>query len=733
MAADSVQRKIVDQLSAISKKPPAPEVTDPILIDLEDDEPGKPVAMETKDIADDAALHEVVSEKQAAANAVGAVTTEATSPITKPAPPPEGQISADSPAAVAVVTGSPQNSETPESVSSSGAMQEESPQKEASLAEAATSEKPDIASPPHSPTAAAAASAPNDTPSPEIQPVQSSSPKKPADQASSSGMVQDDPAQSTSAETNVIVGAPPPSPATSHTPPLLPATTTCAAPAVDIIDLSMSPRSPPGTSTEPSLDSKKKKQSAALTTATAPAPTVGQPAKRKLSASAASTPKAPPAKAARVEVVDVEADEKRRRIAACRNARKEQARKAAESQGQESWSGYGYEGHGYGYDDWGGYYDEWAEWRSTWNKPGPKKAKAKGVVKDQNEQKKKKKPQTPTSVLIDTGRRRKAKTSSSIASLKTMLYISSKMRWGPGPPLNERRGSCSGVRLDDDRMWIVGGSATKADGNTEVLNFKAEGPRMTFSDGPKLSRHRRECACIALDEDRVMVIGGFNGANFLSSTEILNIRTMQTVPGPKIVQPRASPGVGYISSSNRIVVVGGKNSYGCLSSIEYLDLSCSQPQFKLGPSLKVGRSGPSVLRLDDRRLFVLGGHDYERTHICTEILEFVESASGVPRLGITAGPDLGATRSYCATVQLDPEHMFLIGGHDGYKYLDTTDVLNVKTMLVTRGPPMRQKRFMCCAAKVKEDRIMVLGGSVGSQDHQSTELLNLPSFTFVVK
>lgn len=357
-----------------------------------------------------------------------------------------------------------------------------------------------------------------------------------------------------------------------------------------------------------------------------------------------------------------------------------------------------------------------------------------GKVEDEVEERvAKRRRRQPGAVLLDTGRIKTVITATTLVNLRPMMFLSSSMRWGPGPPLGVRRGACAVALLDETRLLVVGGNEGKVTvGSTEVLDLApaAAGRRMVFTSGPSLATQRRECAVVRLDEFRLLVVGGYDGEHFLLTTEIIDVRTMQVTLGPRMVHRRAAPAVSRFEGLDRVVVVGGKNAFGCLETSEVLDVRTVPLEFKPGPSLRMQRAGATAVPLDSNRVIVIGGHDSSRTHNTTEILHIVDPGSRMPRIACAPGPELPAPRSYFAGVMLNAGNVQVIGGHDGYNYLSTTDVLNLATMEYSTGPSMRKRRFMCSAAALSQDRVIVLGGTDVSTDHQSTEILRLPTYSF---
>jgi hypothetical protein len=234
-----------------------------------------------------------------------------------------------------------------------------------------------------------------------------------------------------------------------------------------------------------------------------------------------------------------------------------------------------------------------------------------------------------------------------------------------------------------------------------------------------------------LDAGRLIVIGGYDGFQYLDSTEVLNLQTNEFSPGPKLNTRRAAAAVTLLETGH-LIVVGGKNSAGCTDTTEVLDAGSGAPlKFTLGPKMRVQRGGATLAKLSGTRFLVIGGHDEAKTHDSTEILNINDPTSLPPAMGFTLGPPVSTPRSYFASVMLNPGYLHIIGGHDGRNCLETTEVLRLSTMEFSSGPHLCKGRFMCTAAIVQEGRVLVVGGTDGSTDHHTSEVLMVPTYSFM--
>jgi hypothetical protein len=90
-------------------------------------------------------------------------------------------------------------------------------------------------------------------------------------------------------------------------------------------------------------------------------------------------------------------------------------------------------------------------------------------------------------------------------------------------------------------------------------------------------------------------------------------------------------------------------------------------------------------------------------------------------MAFAPGPSMGSARCYCTAVQVDAEHVLIIGGEDSSSTaLATTELLDVVTMAFEPGPAMQTARSSIVAVRLdaaeEETRILVLGGGLFSTE-----------------
>eukprot|EP00927_Polykrikos_kofoidii_P061167 TRINITY_DN56036_c0_g1_i1.p1 TRINITY_DN56036_c0_g1~~TRINITY_DN56036_c0_g1_i1.p1 ORF type:complete len:514 (-),score=123.33 TRINITY_DN56036_c0_g1_i1:149-1639(-) len=188
------------------------------------------------------------------------------------------------------------------------------------------------------------------------------------------------------------------------------------------------------------------------------------------------------------------------------------------------------------------------------------------------------------------------------------------MRFHVGPTMSNVRACCAAFMLDNRRLMVVGGyDRVGTTPSTEVMDLETakrydldydtpfedlEPSGSRFVPGPPLSGKRGSCAGVRLNERYAMVIGGFDSAERLDSTEILDILEMQFRPGPVMLEVRSGCAVVMVKE-DELLILGGCDdtgaAFGCQKTTETLkidDLSeagIGKLAFMDGPSMAFGR------------------------------------------------------------------------------------------------------------------------------------------------
>jgi hypothetical protein len=147
--------------------------------------------------------------------------------------------------------------------------------------------------------------------------------------------------------------------------------------------------------------------------------------------------------------------------------------------------------------------------------------------------------------------------------------------------------------------------------------------------------------------------------------------------------------------------------------------------FAPGPVMATPREGCAAVALDEHRIIlVAGGFSGSEYLNTTEILDFRTMA-------FAPGPRMGSERSGCAAVPVDAQHVLIVGGQNmPFLPLATTELLDLAALEFAPGPAMQTERYACAATRLdtagEEPRILVYGGtSTDEESLSSTEVLSV--------
>lgn len=141
-----------------------------------------------------------------------------------------------------------------------------------------------------------------------------------------------------------------------------------------------------------------------------------------------------------------------------------------------------------------------------------------------------------------------------------------------------------------------------------------------------------------------------------------------------------------------------------------------------GEDRKDGKEEEKEKEVLEQWLLVIGGLDGGTLHASTELLGMI----GENGESFQAGPCLSAPRWGCAAVALDGPRVLVVGGFNGECYLDSTEIIDLKSWTCEPGPKMLTARAGCSAVRVDDNQILVVGGY--SQD--TCEILETEKMSF---
>ncbi|OUC46532.1 putative kelch repeat protein, partial [Trichinella nativa] len=240
------------------------------------------------------------------------------------------------------------------------------------------------------------------------------------------------------------------------------------------------------------------------------------------------------------------------------------------------------------------------------------------------------------------------------------IFYISNYTWNSLNPMPNRRCRTASV---DDRIYVIGGF----NGTTRVRYVEYfDSMRGCWYSGPPLLARRSTLGAAVID-DVIYAVGGFDGSTGLNTAEMLDRRTREWEFIAPMSTRRSS--VGVVAYNGLLYAVGGFDGAHktCLKSVERYDPRINR--WQTVESMEFGRSGPGVA-VYDGKLYALGGHDGPSVLNCVEVYD----ANGggwqmLPCQMETCRRNLGA----CVA----DHSLYAVGGDNGHSTLSSVEVYNV--------------------------------------------------------
>ena len=128
------------------------------------------------------------------------------------------------------------------------------------------------------------------------------------------------------------------------------------------------------------------------------------------------------------------------------------------------------------------------------------------------------------------------------------------------------------VKVSEDVIALIGGQDSNRNGMKKVLTYDTKN-RKWRDLGNILKEGRYGHACVSF-QNRIIVVGGSSGSDYLASTEIINVQdlTISTFSG-NLHQARGHHGlvVAHVGTKLSVMAIGGGNREQFLDSIETWD------------------------------------------------------------------------------------------------------------------------------------------------------------------
>ena len=219
--------------------------------------------------------------------------------------------------------------------------------------------------------------------------------------------------------------------------------------------------------------------------------------------------------------------------------------------------------------------------------------------------------------------------------------------------LSSPRATHASVHLADGRVLLIGGCAGSCDagpGSSTVDMFDPATHRVTRAG--KLAHSRISAAAVALDGNRVLILGGYSNGAATASAEIYDTKTNTSRAVASMSNARGVVDAIRLNDG-RVLVTGGIDYHKGLTSSETFDPATER--FTPSSNLTQARSGAELTMLSDGRVLVTGGMVNGAVTASAEIFD--------PRHGkFHSIPAMLEARYKHAAVALPDGRVLIVGG-----------------------------------------------------------------------
>jgi hypothetical protein len=207
-----------------------------------------------------------------------------------------------------------------------------------------------------------------------------------------------------------------------------------------------------------------------------------------------------------------------------------------------------------------------------------------------------------------------------VSLASTELYDPVANKFAVGSPMSDARYAHTATVIESGpnagRIFLAGGSNTAygALTSTEIYDPAAN----KFAVGPKMNAarfgHTATTITTGPNTGRILLAGGFDDNDSLSSTEIYDPAAGKIAVGPTLNAARRFHTATVIASgpnANKILIAGGLTNRGPLASTELYDPAANK--FEIGPDMTVARNHHTATTIvsgsNAGKILIAGGDD----------------------------------------------------------------------------------------------------------------------------
>jgi len=243
-----------------------------------------------------------------------------------------------------------------------------------------------------------------------------------------------------------------------------------------------------------------------------------------------------------------------------------------------------------------------------------------------------------------------------------------------------------------------------------------------FAATGSLIRARLGHSATYLNNGKVLVAGGKNGASLLASAELYDISSATFAQTEEAMTIKRYRHTATLLENGQVLMAGGQNSDSVNDTAELYDPTTDTFAATTG-TMTMPRDAHTATRLGNGKVLLVGGLNGD---VATNTAELYDPATGL----FTATGAMASSRAFHTATILSNGKVLIAGGYNG-NYLNTAEIYNPVTgTFAPASSAMISARRSHTATLLSDGRVLIAGGTLDDNSLNSAEIYNPSNNSF---